>query len=70
VASPAASPRKSAGPNSDPTGDTIFVLVDVYESPAAVDEYWRQAIETRLHGVERQGNVSTLHGGRVVQGLW
>jgi hypothetical protein len=25
-------------PNSDPTGNTIFVLAELYESPAGVDE--------------------------------
>ena len=33
-------------PNSDPTGDTIFVLDEFYESPAGVVEHWRQAVET------------------------
>ena len=27
-------------PSSSPTGDTIFVLSEIYESPAGVDEYW------------------------------
>jgi hypothetical protein len=78
VAPPARSPpppRKPAGPNSDPTGNTIFVLVEVYESPAGVDEHWRQAIETwqdlpALMEWSGKGNVSTLHSGTVVQGLW
>jgi hypothetical protein len=33
-------------PNSDPTGDTIFVLDEFYESPVGVVEHWRQAVET------------------------
>jgi hypothetical protein len=55
-----AAPAQARGPNSDPTGNTIFVLVEVHESPPGVDEPWRQAIETSQHqpafmGVERQG---------------
>src|SRR3712207_2332245 len=33
-------------PNSDPTGNTIFVLHEIYESPAGVVEHWRLAVET------------------------
>ena len=33
-------------PNSELTGNTIFVLSEVYETPAGVAEHWRQAIET------------------------
>jgi hypothetical protein len=47
-------------PNSDATGDTIFVLSEVYESPAGVVGHWKQAVESwqdppRLHGLELQG---------------
>jgi hypothetical protein len=55
---PSPPPRKPAGPNSDPTGNTIFVLAEVHESPAGVDaggSRSRKAGPTRLHGVERQG---------------
>ena len=37
---------ESVNPNSDPTGDTIFVLDEFYESPVGVVEHWRQAVET------------------------
>jgi hypothetical protein len=62
-------------PNSDPTGNTIFVLAQVYESPAGVDEHWRQAIEpwqdlSAFMEWSGKGNVSTLHSGTVVRGLW
>jgi len=31
-------------PNSDPTGDTVFVLSEVYETPAGVAEHWKPAL--------------------------
>ena len=37
---------ESLDPNSNPTGDTIFVLDEFYESPVGVVEHWRQAVET------------------------
>ncbi len=58
-------------PNSEPTGNTIFVLSEVYATPAGVAERWRQAVET-WHDLpafmEWSGkvNVGTLHSGTVV----
>jgi hypothetical protein len=49
-------PAQARGPNSDPTGNTIFALAEVHESPAGVDaggSRSRKAEPTRLHGVER-----------------
>jgi hypothetical protein len=62
-------------PNSEPTGNTIFVLSEVYETPAGVAEHWRQAIESWQDlpsFMEWSGKVKvgTLHSGTVVQGLW
>jgi len=62
-------------PNSEPTGNTIFVLSEVYETPAGVDEHWRQAIETwpdlpAFMDWSGRVKVATLHSGTVIQGLW
>jgi hypothetical protein len=62
-------------PNSEPTGNTIFVLSKVYETPAGVPEHWRLAIEgwQDLHALmdwSSRVKVGTLHSGSVVQGLW
>jgi len=61
-------------PNSEPTGNTIFVLSEVYETPAGVEEHWRQAIETwqdlpAFMDWSARVKVATLHSGTVVQGL-
>jgi hypothetical protein len=63
-------------PNSDPTGDTIFVLDEFYESPAGVVEHWKQAVETWqdlpafMTWTAKGKKVVTLHSGTVVQALW
>jgi hypothetical protein len=62
-------------PNSDVTGNTIFVPSEIYETPAGVAEHWRLAVESRQDlpaFMERSGrvHVRTLHSGEVVQGLW
>ncbi|MGI8861405.1 MAG: hypothetical protein ACR2GV_01570 [Gaiellaceae bacterium] len=62
-------------PSSEPTGNTSFVLNEVYETQAGVDDHWKQAAE----GWEDFGalaewggkcKVTTLHGSPVVQSLW
>jgi hypothetical protein len=62
-------------PNSAPTGNTIFVLSEVYESPAGVDEHWKQAAETwqdlgKWMDWSARCDVSTLHNGTIVQAHW
>lgn len=65
-------------PNSSPTGDTIFVLSEFYESPAGPVEHWRLAVEPDRkldHDVlvewsAKAKKVCTLHSGTVVQALW
>jgi hypothetical protein len=61
-------------PNSAPTGDTIFVLDEFYESPAGVVEHWRaeswQDLGAVMEWSSKAKRVSTLHGGTLVQALW
>jgi hypothetical protein len=62
-------------PNSEPTGNTIFVLSEIYESPAGVPEHWRLAVQDwrdlpAFMDWSAKANVQTLHSGAVVQGLW
>jgi hypothetical protein len=62
-------------PSSAPTGNTTFVLSEVYESPAGVGQHWKQAVETwqdlsAILDWSSKGTVATLHSGTVVQGLW
>jgi hypothetical protein len=63
-------------PSSEPTGRTVFVLDEYYESPAGITRHWEEAMETWADdlGAVVQGSaratVSTLHGGTVVNALW
>jgi len=62
-------------PTSEPTGDTIFVLSEVYESPAGVAEHWRQAAESwqdlpASMAWSGRVKVGTLHSGTVLHGRW
>ena len=62
-------------PSSDPTGNTSYVLDEVYETQAGVDDHWQQAPESWADFgafVECAGKcqVTSLHGSPVVQSLW
>jgi hypothetical protein len=62
-------------PNSEPTGNTIFVLDEVYESPAGVVRHWQDAIDNwedvgAIMEWTAKATVSTLHSGTHVQALW
>jgi hypothetical protein len=62
-------------PNSPETGNTNFVLSEVYQSPAGVAEHWKQAIDNwrdlqAFLDWGAKGKVATLHSGTVVQSLW
>ena len=63
-------------PESAPTGDTIFVLAEFYESPTGVVEHWRLAREgwqdlpAFMDWTGKAKKVVTLHSGTTVQGLW
>ncbi|MGI9533559.1 MAG: hypothetical protein ACR2NW_01285 [Thermodesulfobacteriota bacterium] len=62
-------------PSSAPTGNVMFVLDELYETQAGLDDHWKRAPEEweDLGAiVEWSGNcrVITSHGGKVIQGLW
>ncbi len=61
-------------PSSGPTGNTTFVLTEVYESEAGVEDHWRQAADwkdiTAIMEWASKCKVTTLHGSPVVQSLW
>lgn len=62
-------------PSSEPTGNTSYVLNEVYETEAGVEDHWKQAAEgwTELGAlVEWAGKckVTTVHGSPVIHSLW
>ena len=61
-------------PNSEPTGKTIFVIDEYYESPAGIARHWQDAMDNWTDmsagmAWSAKGTVSTLHNGTAVQAL-
>ncbi len=62
-------------PGSKPTGNTVFVLTEIYEGQAGMDDHWKQAAENWedfAAVAEWTGKVTvhTKHGSPVVHALW
>ena len=62
-------------PSSEPTGNTCFVLMEVYESEAGLEDHWRQGAENwkdfpTFGDWGSQCKVTTLHGSPVIHSLW
>jgi len=62
-------------PTSAPTGNTMFVLDEMYENQAGLDDHWKRAPEEWNDigaFVEWAGKckVVTSHNGVAIQGLW
>ncbi|MFA9409545.1 MAG: hypothetical protein ACERKJ_12035 [Candidatus Dadabacteria bacterium] len=60
--------------SSEPTGNTMFVLDEMYESQAGLDNHWNQAPYWEHHAALWQWankcKVITAHNGKAVQALW
>ncbi len=62
-------------PSSAPTGNTMFVLDEMYESQAGLDDHWKQAGENwedmgAMMEWSGKCKVITAHNGVAIQGLW
>ena len=62
-------------PNSEPTGRTIFVLDEYYESPAGIARHWQDSADnwpdmSAVLAWGAKATVATLHNGTTVQALW
>ena len=62
-------------PSSEPTGNTSFVLTEVYESQAGLDDHWKQGAEnwsdfSAFATWASKCKVTTLHGSKVIHSLW
>ena len=62
-------------PSSSPTGNTMYVLDEVYESPAGIDAHWQAAQHSwqdlmRFMDWNAKTRATTLHRGTVIQALW
>ena len=62
-------------PSSEPTGNTCFVLMEVYETPAGLEDHWKQAAENwedfaAVGEWVSKVKVTTVHGSAVIYSLW
>ena len=62
-------------PSSQATGNTRYVLSEVYESPAGIENHWRQSQESwsdfgAMVELVASCDPQTLHGGSIAQSLW
>ena len=62
-------------PSSKETGNTRYVLDEVYESPAGIEEHWRRAQDSwkdfgAMVELIASCNPQTMHGGSIAQSLW
>jgi hypothetical protein len=62
-------------PGSAPTGNTMFVLDEMYENQAGLDDHWKRAPEQwgdigALVEWSGKCKVVTAHNGVAIQGLW
>ena len=62
-------------PSSEGTGDTRYVLSEVYESPAGIADHWGQAQKSwndfgAMVDMIASCNPQTLHAGSIAESLW
>ena len=62
-------------PSSKPTGNTCFVLTEVYETPAGLEDHWKQGASNwkDFGAFMKWANavkVAVLHGSPVIHSLW
>ena len=62
-------------PSSAPTGNTRYVLSEIYDSPAGIEDHWQQAQKSwrdfsAMVAILGASNPQTLHGGVIGQSLW
>ncbi|WP_108650706.1 hypothetical protein [Dongshaea marina] len=60
---------------SEPTGNTRYVLNEIYETPEGIEDHWKQAMESFPEVMDLVGLVSTcspqtLHAGEIKHSLW
>ena len=62
-------------PSSKATGNTRYVLNEIYETDAGIEDHWSQAQESwgdfgKMVEMIGTCNPQTLHGGSITQSLW
>jgi hypothetical protein len=62
-------------PGSNATGNTRYVLNEIYETPAGIEDHWQQAQQSwgdfgAIIEIIARCNPQTLHGGEIAESLW
>lgn len=62
-------------PNSGTTGNTQYVLAEVYQSPAGLADHWNQAAESwedfeALKAWMGKGQFILINGANIIHSLW
>ena len=73
--SKAAEMENPMDPNTRPTGNTVFVLAEVYEGPEGLQDHWQQAQEnwadfSSLRDWLGKCKVTMVNGSRIIHSLW
>ena len=62
-------------PNTKPTGNTVFVLAEVYEGPEGLQDHWQQAQESwtdfsAMVDWLGKNKVTMVNGSGIIHSLW
>jgi hypothetical protein len=62
-------------PGSAATGNTRYVLSEIYESPAGIENHWRESQKSwgdfaTMVEVLSSCDTQTLHCGEIAESLW
>lgn len=68
-------PSNVLDPNSTPTGKTVYVIDEIYESPAGIADHWQQAMSgwadfSAFVAWAQKCDPTAQHAGTVVNSLW
>ena len=68
-------PSNSLDPGSAPTGKTVYVLDEIYESTAGIADHWQRAMSDwedfkAFVAWAQKCEISAQHSGTVVNSLW
>jgi hypothetical protein len=68
-------PSNTFDPNSAPSGKTVYVLDEIYESPAGIADHWQQAMSSwkdfqAFMAWAQKCEAVAQHSGNVVNSLW
>ena len=62
-------------PGSEATGNTRYVLNEIYETPAGIDNHWQESAKSwgdfgAMVELLSSCDTQTLHSGEIVESLW